>query len=222
MKFAKKFDLQCYLIWVGKRFAFTLVSLLTLLMSARFFNANRKALRNANRFPTSAREPWTQAQRRRQWPEVPVRSGVFIWGAACKGGRRAVSSEGCRVSSGPAGSPCVAWCVGAGRFPAGQGLGLRNVSAPPGSQPEVQGEAGWGRGNQVWRITSRPRPGRASPAGPRWPAALQGSGPGNGRGGWAEGNFQASVLRPPVSLRSGCLAGFSAVGSSKVMDATQY
>lgn len=109
------------------------------------------------------REPWTQAQRRWQWPEVPVRSGVFIWGAACKGGRRVVSSEGCRVSSGPAGSPCVAWCVGAGCFPAGQGLGLRNVSAPPGSRPEVQGEAGRGRGDQVWRITSRPRPGRASP-----------------------------------------------------------
>ena len=74
--------------------------------------------------------------------------GLLICGAAHKGGRRAVSSGGCRVSSGHTGSPSAAWCAGAGRVPAGPGLGLRSVSAPSESRPEVQGEAGRGCGDR--------------------------------------------------------------------------
>lgn len=223
MKFAKKFDLQCYLIWVGKRFAFTLVSLLILLMSASFFfNAIRKALRNANRFPTSA--PRTLD---------PGAEAVAVAGSS---GQERGLYLGRGVQGRQAGSEL--WGLQGVLWPRRVsmcGLVCRRRALPsrPGSGPQECLCSTW---EPTWSPRrGRPRPWRPSlkdnqqatpwksiPRGPRWPAALQGSGPGNGRGGWAEGNFQASVLRPPVSLRSGCLAGFSTVGSSKVMDAAQY
>lgn len=166
-----------------KKVCLTLVSLLTLLMSARFFNANRKALRNANRFPTSC-ENLGPAEK--EAVAGSSQSGAGSLGRACKeaGGQWALRAAGCPLA--PQGS-ALEMCRRSA-FP-GQGLGpgmsLLHLGADLKSKVRSGLRAG---GNQVWRITSRPRL-EEHPRGPRWPAALQGSGPGNGRGGWAEGNL---------------------------------